>query len=445
MMGPTHERKVDSTLVFTNAIAGDSSLAERSWTSMYADPNLQTLIKIALDSNADLRIAAARIDEANALLTMTNADLAPKVDASVGARRGDLSNEVFPDFPGGYNGPRNIFNMMGSVSWEADIWGKLRSASAAQRAELAASNAGYRAAQIEIVSAVAAQYVNLLRFDTEVRIQETALKSRVEYVRLAKLRFEGGKTSELDYRQAESEAERVRSFIANAKNNVEVTENAINVLTGRAPGTPIARAAEVRTLQMPTRLPAGLPSTLIDRRPDVIAAEQRLIAANARIGVAKAMLFPQLSLTGEAGWASTDLSTVVTSNALQWSVGANLLQPIFNFGKNIARIESEEARAKSAVESYRGTILTAFREVNDALVTARLQNERREARTREVEARQRVLSLSEKRYLGGVDVYLQVLDAQRYLLDAQIEEVRAVADQYNAVIGLYRALGGGVR
>jgi multidrug efflux system outer membrane protein len=284
--------------------------------------------------------------------------------------------------------------------------------------------------------------MELRDLDLRLQISRDTLKSRADYVDLAKLRFEGGLTSELDYRQAEAEYHRTEAIVQDFERQVSQKENEISVLLGRNPSI-INRGQGLEQQPLPPEVPSGLPSTLLERRPDIAQAEQLLISSNARIGEAKALLFPNITLTGFFGWETTEFSNLVTSPAKTWSIGLNLIQPIFNAGKNKRNVEITESRYRQQLYAYESTILQAFREVEDSLIDYQKSGERRGSQAARVAAERKVLELAEVRYRGGVSNYLEVLDAQRSLFDAELDSVQAVRDQLVALIRLYKALGGG--
>jgi multidrug efflux system outer membrane protein len=323
-----------------------------------------------------------------------------------------------------------------------DFFGRIRRATEAELALLLSTEEARRFAVITLVSDVARAYMELRDLDLRLEISRRTLKSREEYVNLAKLRFEGGRTSELDWRQAEAEYQRTLAIVQDFERFVGLKENEISVLLGRNPGTILrGRTAEEQTL--PPEIPAGLPSALLERRPDILQAEQLLVSSNARIGEAKALLYPQISLTGFFGWESTELDNVFTGPARSWSIAGNLLQPIFNAGKNKRRVEATESQYRQTLYAYESVIIQAFREVEDSIIDYQKSGERRISQAARVVAERRVLELSEIRYRGGVSDYLQVLDAQRSLFDAELDSAESVRDQLVALVRLYKALGGG--
>jgi multidrug efflux system outer membrane protein len=283
-----------------------------------------------------------------------------------------------------------------------------------------------RAVAITLVSDVARAYVELRDLDRRLEIALRTLESRREYVGLARDRFEGGVTPELDWRQAEAEFHRVQAFVYEIEKLVVQKENELSLLLGGNPGS-VPRGRAVDAQPIPPEVPAGLPAQLLERRPDVREAEQRLVSATARIGEAKAMLYPRISLTGSYGFASTDLSELLDGSSQSWNIFAGLLQPIFNAGKNKRRVEVRESQQRQAVYDYERTLLQALREVEDSLIGLRKSGEQRGSQRERVAAERKVVELSELRYRGGVAAYLEVLDAQRSLFDAEIDETASVS------------------
>jgi multidrug efflux system outer membrane protein len=422
--------------------AQGQSLANVPWWELYPDPVLHDLIRLALDQNRDLKIAVERIEEARALYGFTRADLWPKVDVGAGARTERTSVESLPNAPAGVDIERNVFGAAASLFWEIDLFGRIRRATEAQQAILYSTEHARVAIVLALVADVARAYVELRDFDRRLEISKATLQSRREYLELVRVRYEGGLTSELDFRQAESELHRTASQVHEFERLVTQKENELNLLLGRNPG-PIPRGSAVAALPLPPKIPAGLPAELLQRRPDLCAAEQDLVAANARIGEAKALLYPSISLTGFFGFESAELGDLASAPARTWSIGANLLQPIFNSGQLQSRVEVAESQQRQVLFTYEQAILRALREVEDSLVDYRKSGERRGSESSRVEAERKVLALAEVRYRGDVAPYLDVLDAQRSLLDAELNEAESIRDQFVALIQLYKALGGG--
>jgi multidrug efflux system outer membrane protein len=400
------------------------------------------LIEIALTENKDLLIAVERIEEARAIHGFTRADLYPKLDAVASARRVKISETSLPRLPPGATTENSVFDIAGTVFWELDFFGRIRRASEAELANLYAADQARRAVVLTLVADVARTYVELRDLDLRLAIARRTLESRVEYRELARQRFEGGRTSELDLRQAEAELHRTATLVHDFEGLVEQKQYELTALLGRNPGD-VPRGLALGELAVPDAVPAGQPIALLERRPDIREAEEQLVSANARIGEAKALLFPSIAVRGDFGWTSTELEDLFESGSKSWSIGADLLQPIFNAGQNRRRVEARESRQRQALYSYERAVLLAFREVEDSLVGLRQAGLRRDTEGQRVAAERRVLELAELRYRGGVAAYLEVLDAQRELFDAELGETTAMRDQVVAFIQLYKALGGG--
>ena len=425
--------------------AANASVAELPWWEMFQDPQLQELIRIALVENKDLKIAVERIEEARAIYGFTRSDLYPAVDANAGVggirfSEGSLSHT--PEADRGISTDRPIFTLGLGLSWELDFFGRIRRATEAQRANLLATEEARRTVVLTLVSDVARAYMELRDFDRRLEIARRTLDSRREYVELARVRFEGGLTSEVDWRQAQAEYYRTEAFVHDFERLVAQKENEISVLLGRNPGA-VLRGRTLEEQPVPPAVPPGLPSELLERRPDIRQAEQELVAANARIGEAKAMLFPRISLTASYGFASTELDQLLDASSQSGFIFGQLLQPLFNAGKNRRRVEARESQFRQAATSYERTIIRAFREVEDSLVAHRKAGDQLVAQRERVQAERKVLELAELRYRGGVAPYLEVLDAQRALFNAEIELTQVTSDRVVTLIRLYKSLGGG--
>lgn len=404
------------------------SASDLKWPSIYTDTVLQGLIRQALEYNKDMQIALARIKETTAAKRIVKADLFPKLDAKVsGQREYDRT-------------PENTFEGKGLMSWEVDLWGKLRWANQESIAVYLQSVEGKRALQMTLVAGVAAAYFELCALDQELSIVKQTMAAREEGVRLAKLRFEGGLTSETSYRQAQVERARTATLIPDLERKIKLKENDISLLTGQYPGD-IARGRNIRDQRLPQGIPVGLPSTLLERRPDIRQVEYKLKAANARVGVAYTSMFPKITLTGQYGLESSTLTEFLKSP--YFFVGGELLAPVFNLGKNRARLRSAKAVYEQETYSYQKAVLTAFKEVNNALVTSHKSREIRDSRIKLERASRSYLDLAMLQYINGVISYLDVLDAQRSYFDAQIGLNNALRDELLSVVDLYKALGGG--
>jgi multidrug efflux system outer membrane protein len=448
-LGPNYKRPEIKTPDAWRQVgtAEAETLANAPWWEVFDDPTLQELIRIALTENRDLKIAVERIEEARARYGFTHADVWPQIDVggTAGSLRFNAGSLVHtPDADAGANQATetDIFSASFNMSWEIDFLGRIRRESEAQQALFLGTQEARRSAVLTLVADVARAYLELRDFDSRLEIAKRTIESSRENVQLAKDRFEGGLTPELDYRQAEAELHRVTSIRVDLERLIALKENELSVLLGRNPGD-IPRGKRVEEQKLPAAVPAGLPSELLDRRPDILEAEHTLAASTADIGAAKALLFPRISLTGSYGYTSTDLDTLFDSPSKAWNIIGNLLQPIFYAGKNKRRLEMTESRQRQTLYEYERTILNAFRETEDALVTYRKTGEARTSQGLRVDAERKVLELAELRYKGGVAEYLEVLDAQRSLFNAELDEAETLGDHLVSLVQLYKALGGG--
>jgi len=444
-LGPNYKRPpVVTPEKWREIAAADATIANVPWWELFKDEQLQGLITAALAENRDLRIAVERIEEARALYGISRSELYPQVDARAvgGALRFSEGSLTHTPETTDRDNTKGLYNLDVGFSWEIDFFGRVRRANEAERANLLATQEARRAVAVSLVSDVARAYVELRDLDQRLLIARRTLESRREYIDLARARFEGGVTAEVDWRQAEAEFYRVQTFVYEMEKLVMQKENELSLLLGRNPSA-VPRGRSLDEQPIPPEVPAGLPAALLERRPDVREAEQRLISANARIGEAKALLYPRISLTGAYGFASTELENLLDASSQSWNIFAGLLQPIFNAGKNRRRVEVRESQQRQAVYAYERTLLQALREVEDSLIGLRKAGEQRGSLRERVGAERKVLELAELRYRGGVAAYLEVLDAQRSLFSAEIDEVSSVSELVNSLIRLYKSLGGG--
>jgi len=415
----------------------ESSIGDQKWWTVFQDQQLQTLIREALAQNYDVHIAASRVLQAQAVLGITRADQYPTISAGVsGYNQRFPKTTVTPQFE---NSPLQV--NLGLV-WELDFWGKYRRATEAARAELLATEWGQKAVVSGLVSSVASSYFQLLELDAEMDISRHALDSRRESLRLVEIRQKGGNTSLMDVRQSEQLVYTAAAAIPDLERRIQQQENLISVLLGRNPG-PITRGQSLIETAVPLDVPSGLPSSLLERRPDLQSAEQNLIAANARIGVAKAAYFPQITLTGLAGYQSNALTNLFSGPAGLWSFGAQLAQPIFTAGRIRSGVRLTEAQQQEAGFVYQKSIQQAFREVSDSLVAFGKNREFREQQALLTHAAGDATRLADFRYRGGVTSYLEVLDSDSRYFDAQIVLAQAQLNERLALVQLYNALGGG--
>lgn len=417
-----------------------NSLGGMAWPELYRDPVLNDLIATALSNSPDVRAAVARIEAAAAALRIQRADYWPALNGSgsyTTARKGNI-----PPLRGAEGDEYDLF---GVLSYEIDVWGRIRRLNEAARAQYLASEEAGRTVEIGLVAGVASTYFNLRALDRQLEIATATLAAREDMLELTKIKFDDGAgiVSELDVAQAQTQVSSTKSSMANLQRLIAATENALNLLLGGYPGD-VPRGLGIAEQWQPEDVPAGLPSDLLLRRPDVQAAEQNLVAANANVGVARAAYFPAISLTGALGLQSDELDDLFDAGLSKaWSFSPNLAAPIFNGGKIRANVRVAEAKRKQALADYEKSIQTAFREVADALAGVQYLRRQLAADEETLQAETKRLDLSQARYEGGVDSYSDVLDAQRYQFNAELTAVQTRNDLLNAVVQLYKALGGG--
>jgi multidrug efflux system outer membrane protein len=417
------------------------SLANLQWFELFRDESLQALVHTAIQQSYDVRIAVGRILEAQAQLGITRSFLFPQLDANGTVARDRLSEERFLTAPSGQN-EGNTFLLGLSLFYEIDLWGRLRRETEAARAELLSTEWAQRAVLVTLVANVARAYFELRELDLDLEIARRTFASREKSLRLTRARHEEGIATRLDIRQAEQLLYTTAARIPDLERLIAQKENEIRLLLALPPGD-IRRGLPLTEQPLPPEVPAGLPAALLERRPDIRQAEELLVAANARIGAAKALYFPTFSLTGFLGLESDDLKDFTSATARTWTIGLNLLQPIFYAGRIRSINEAEAARLLQTLAQYEQVIQTAFREVSDALVGYRKSREQRVQQELLVVALVDSASLANVRFLGGIDSYLPVLDAERELFDAELELARVRASELLNLVQLYRALGGG--
>lgn len=414
-----------------------TSQGDQKWWEVYQDQQLQDLIRTAVKQNYDVRIAGARILAAGAQLGITRADQYPNV--SGGASLVDERQQrtpLSPAFEAGF-GAVNV-----SAGWQLDFWGKFRRATEAARANLVSTEWSQREVLSTLVASVASAYFQLRALDSSLEISKRTLSSRQESLRLTQVLASGGSTSLLDVRQAEQLVFTAAAEIPVLEQQIEQQENLISILLGENPGS-ITRGLKLTDQVRSPDVPPGLTSALLERRPDIQAAEQQLIAANAEIGVARAAYFPQISLSGAAGFESDALTHLFSGPAGTWTYGASLTQPIFTAGRIRANVKFAEAQQQASLLTYQQTIQGAFRSVSDALVARRKSKEFREQQELLFASAQDAARLSHMRYSGGVTGYLEVLTNETNAFSAELELVQAQLNEYLASVQLYEALGGG--
>jgi multidrug efflux system outer membrane protein len=420
-----------------------TSLADLKWFEVFRDERLQELIRTALAQNYDLRDAVARVEATRAILGITRADQFPTIEAGAAVTSARTSTSGTFPLPEGIDQTRTFSTVgLNLLSFEVDVWGRLRRATEAARADLLASEENRKAVTTTLVSDVASAYFNLLELDSELTIARRTLASRESSLELIRNRERGGLGTLLDVRQGEQLVHGAASVIPEIERLVEQTENQISLLLGRSPG-PIVRGQSLAEQEPLPAVPPGLPSSLLERRPDIRAAEQNLVAANAIIGVAKAAYFPRISLTGLLGFQSDQLSSLFTGPMRVWQFVPQVTQPIFNAGRLRSNVDLAKAQEQIALVQYERAIQTAFREVSDTLVQYQKLREIRTEQERLVTTLEDRARLSYVRYQGGIDTLLNALDADRDLFEAELRLTQTRRDEVVTLVQLYRALGGG--
>jgi multidrug efflux system outer membrane protein len=422
-----------------------ASLADVKWFEVFKDDKLQELIRTALAQNYDLRDAVAHVEAARANLGITRSNQFPNFGASGDVEINRLSRNGATPLPAEFlpSQNRNFGEAsLGLLSFEIDLWGKLRRATEAARAQLLSADENRKAVITTLVSDVATSYLTLRELDYALDISQRTLQTREESLDLTKSRQSGGVATLLDLRQAEQLVYTAAETIPTLQQQIEQTENQIRLLLGENPGE-VVRGHSLTEQNLAPEVPAGLPSELLERRPDIRAAEQDLIAANAQIGVAKAAYFPQLSLSGTLGGQSTQLSSLFSGPSSAWSLVPQVTQPIFTAGRLKSNVRLAQAQRESALIQYEKTIQTAFSEVSNALIAHQRVRESRVQQEALVFALQDRVRLAYIRYRGGVDTQLNALDADRDLFQAELDLAQIRLQELLTVVQLYKALGGG--
>ena len=440
-VGPDYSRPDLSTpekFRMAEAAQEAESFANLPWWDLLKDEELQRLIRIALSENKDLKRAVASVEEFQARLLTAKMDFVPKADAIANAPSfGRKATFLFPGFPNAFN-----YYMQGNLAWELDIWGRIRRSHEAARGDLLAREESRRAVVLQLVSGVAEAYFDLLQFDLQLSVATRTLRSWEESVKIAQARVRQGVITKIDADQFVAERANATARVAELTRQMVQKENQLSVLLGRNPGR-IVRGQSLTEQVLVPAVPAGLPSELLQRRPDLVQAEQTLAAATARIGAAKADRFPKLSITGILGVASPQLSRLVANETAFGVVGPSLAGPLFNAVVLGFQQKAAEAQAREQLAQYEQAVLVAFREVEDSLVAVSTTREQRVAQAEQVESLQSALHLASLRYKGGLANYLDVLVAQRNLFEAELALAGTHRLHLVSVVQLYKALGGG--
>ena len=448
-LGPDYKRPAVVTPDGFRGAAGDGaaqraeSIADRKWSELFGDEALTALVETALQQNFELRIAAERVLQARALYGITRADQFPTVDGSVGFTASRAAqNGANRGIPAGTDTSVSYTQAGFSLAWEIDVWGRLRRLTEAARAQYLATEEARRGVIVTLIADVTETYLALRALDLELAIAQRTREIATNSLRLTEVRRTGGVAAGLDVRQAEQLLFTATGQIASLEREIALAENALSLLVGRMPGD-ITRGRALEEHAGPPAVPAGLPSTQLQRRPDIRQAEQELIAANAQIGAARAEYFPRISLTGFFGVQSRALTDLLSSPARLATVTAGAAAPIFNAGRTRANVRFAEAIQREALVNYQRAIHTAFRDVSDALTASTKAREQRAEQERLVQALRESTRLAEERYRAGLDSYLPVLDAQRGWFQGELDLARLRREELASIVQLYRALGGG--
>lgn len=445
-IGPDYQRPATDLPADWRAGTAQPGDLRADWCRLFNDPVLERLVAETLDNNRDLVVAVARVDEARAQLGIARADQLPRLDGQGSSARGLLSHRGLSPAVEGHD-TYYLHNASGILSWELDLWGKYRRASEAARANLLASEAARNAVVLSLTAETVRGYFDLRTLDQQLAIARRTQTTRESALTIRDARFRMGLTSELDYRQAEAEVATARTAVHDFESRVAAAEAGLSVLLGRSPREivdgQVERGQSLEAITLPPEVPAGLPSELLERRPDLRQAEQELIAANARIGVAKAAYLPSISLTGLFGNESTDLAELFTGASRTWQYAGKATMPIFDFGRVHAGVKVAEARQRMLLAQYEKAIQNAFRETQVALVENVKRRQVASSLDEQVAALRRSAQLARMRYENGYSAYLELLDAERQLFQAEIEQATARRNRLVAAVDLCKALGGG--
>ena len=442
MVGPDYRRPtVETPQNWRVQEQEPQEIVNTPWWEQFNDPVLNDLIRIGLAENRDVKIAAARVEQFMGQYVTTRSSLFPQISAGASAGRDRATEKGPAGSSSSVENPADNYQVFGSASWEIDLWGKLRRATEAARADILSSEESKRGVILTLVSSIAAGYINLRDLDKQLEIAQSTAASRKESYNIFQLRFKGGIVSELELNQIKSQYEEALATVPVLQKTIAQQENSLSVLLGRNPG-PIERGKNIDELVLPV-VPTGLPSDLLERRPDIRQAEQNLISANALIGVAKAQYFPSISLTGMFGWSSTDLSRLFMGPAQTWSWAAQIAAPIFRGGAIYGQVKSAEAFQHQTLLIYQQTIQNAFRDVDNALIDRKRTMEQLETQGNQVESLVNYARIARLRYDNGYTSYLEVLDADRSLFNAQLSQAQTKGVLFLSLVDLYRSMGGG--
>lgn len=439
-VGPNYTRPdLNTPAAFRFALAEESGNANVAWWSQFGDKTLVSLIDQALANNWDLKLAAAQVDQAAAVMMRTNSQFVPQVGYGATAERARVSEIEDPAAVG--SNPSSALNPYVGAGWQLDLWGRIARESEAARANLVGAEEARRGVVLTLVAAVATTYLQLRSLDAQLAVAQETEQNYADQVKLFEERYSYGQISDVTLNQMKAQYETAAALIPQIRLQIGRTENALSLLTGTAPRA-IPRGRDFASIRM-IGVPAGVPSDVLNQRPDVAQAEQNLIAANANIGAAEALYFPRVSLTAQGGSTSNALNSLLTKPASEWSVAADLAGPIFNGGRITGQVLVSKAQKEAAVAQYQQAILNAFREVSDGLVGYSQSKARLAAENRLVDAQATTARLAYLSFQEGADSYTTVLIAQNDLLSARLSAIQARFDALASLVAIYKAMGGG--
>jgi len=443
MVGPDYTRPaVDAPAAFVYEAKDAADTANTLWWKQFGDPVLDELIAEALANNLNVKVAAANVETAVGVLTQTRSGLFPQVGYGASAGRAQTTeSSATPELSRLIPNPQSSYQALLSVSWEIDLWGRIRRLSESARASALATDEARRGVILSLVASVAGNYLTLRGLDEQLAVAKSTLAAYGESVRLFTLQFQYGQVSQMNVSQVQSQYETAAAQIPQIESQIAQTESALNVLVGRNPG-PIKRGKSIYDLALP-KVPAGIPSELLTRRPDLLQAENTLIAANAQIGAAKALYFPTIALTGSGGSTSASLSNLFSGPARVWAYAGQVTGPIFTFGAVSGQVAQAEGAQQAALFSYRYAIQSAFADVENSLVAAQKLQQQLAAQERLVAALKDYARLSKLQYDGGYTSYTTVLQAEQSLFPAELTLASVRASVFSSNVNIYKAMGGG--
>jgi len=441
-VGPDYKRPdVPVPGSFINEVKTAADTVNTQWWNQFNDPVLDKLIAEALANNKNVKIAAANIEQAAGVLMQVRSPIFPQLNYSGVAQRNRLTELGATPLSSQTPNPQTSYQALGAATWEIDLWGRVRRLTESAQANLLATEYAKRGVVLSLVGSVASSYVQLRGLDEQLRIARLTLSTYAESVRIFDLQFQYGVVSQMNVEQARSQYETAAASIPSIEFQISQTEYALSILLGRNPG-PIERGKPITELSMPT-VPSGIPAQVLERRPDILQAEQQLVSANAQIGAARALYFPTITLTGTYGSASSDLSDLFKGPARVWSYGGSITGPIFTGGAIYGQVMQAKAAQQSALLGYQSAIQNAFRDVETSLINSQKLNEQVRAQERLVRANREYSRLSRLQYDGGYVPYSTVLQAEQQLFPSELNMVQTQAALFSSLVSIYQAMGGG--